>query len=89
MERTVDRIVKSIEVKNYKAFKDGTLYLDPFTLLIGTNSSGKSSLLKLILMLSQSSDKNSKDFVVPYGKLTDLGENKNIFLTMTQGKHYL
>lgn len=75
----MDRIVKSIEVKNYKAFKDGTLYLDPFTLLIGTNSSGKSSLLKLILMLSQSSDKNSKDFVVPYGKLTDLGENKNIF----------
>lgn len=75
----MDRIVKSIEVKNYKAFKDGTLYLDPFSLLIGTNSSGKSSLLKLILMLSQSTDRNSKDFVVPYGKLTDLGENKNIF----------
>lgn len=75
----MDRIVKSIEVKNYKAFKEGTLYLDPFSLLIGTNSSGKSSLLKLILMLSQSSDKNNKNFVVPYGSLTDLGENKNIF----------
>ncbi|WP_207218644.1 AAA family ATPase [Vibrio vulnificus] len=74
----MDRIVKSIEVKNYKAFKEGTLHLDPFSLLIGTNSSGKSSLLKLVLMLAQSNTVTKDNFIIPYGSLIDLGENKNI-----------
>lgn len=80
------RIVKSIEVKNYKAFKEGTLHLDPFSLLIGTNSSGKSSLLKLILMLAQSNDHSVKNFITPYGTMIDLGENKNIFFNQDVSK---
>lgn len=82
----MDRIVKSIEVKNYKAFKEGTLHLDPFSLLIGTNSSGKSSLLKLVLMLAQSNTVTKDNFIIPYGSLIDLGENKNIFFNQDTDK---
>ena len=46
--------VKSISFKNYKAFgnEQVQIVLKPVTLFIGKNSSGKSSLLKLISILS-------------------------------------
>ena len=46
--------VKSISFKNYKAFgnEQVQIILKPVTLFIGKNSSGKSSLLKLISILS-------------------------------------
>ena len=46
--------VKSISFKNYKAFgnEQVQIVLKPITLFIGKNSSGKSSLLKLISILS-------------------------------------
>lgn len=46
--------VKSISLKNYKAFgnEQVQIVLKPITLFIGKNSSGKSSLLKLISILS-------------------------------------
>lgn len=48
-------MIKKIVFKNYKAFKEEqTLELRPITLLIGKNSSGKTSVCNLIHMLSQS-----------------------------------
>ena len=46
--------VKSISLRNYKAFGDArvTIEIKPVTLFIGKNSSGKSSLLKLISIMS-------------------------------------
>ncbi|WP_339064495.1 AAA family ATPase [Teredinibacter turnerae] len=43
-----------IRLKNFKAWRDtGDVDLKPVTLLLGTNSSGKSSLIQSILMLKQ------------------------------------
>ncbi|HEU4965796.1 MAG TPA: AAA family ATPase [Bacilli bacterium] len=38
-------MLKEIRFKNWKSFKDATLYIDPLTVLIGTNASGKSNVV--------------------------------------------
>ena len=50
-------MLKSITLKNYKCFRDETtMEIAPLTVLCGVNSSGKSSILKSLLMLKQSYD---------------------------------
>ncbi|ARU60125.1 hypothetical protein CBW65_02915 [Tumebacillus avium] len=44
-------MIKEIRLKNWKSFKDATLYIDPLTVLIGTNASGKSNALDAIEFL--------------------------------------
>ncbi len=47
--------IKSISFKNYKAFSEQqTMQLKPITVLIGKNSSGKSSIAKLFTLLENS-----------------------------------
>jgi AAA15 family ATPase/GTPase len=45
--------LKKLSIENFKAFKTCTLELAPLTILIGENSSGKSSLLQALLLLKQ------------------------------------
>lgn len=48
-------MLKSISLEHYKCFKDETtIDIAPLTVLCGVNSSGKSSILKSLLMLKQS-----------------------------------
>ncbi|WP_420552397.1 AAA family ATPase [Tenacibaculum aiptasiae] len=74
-------MIKQIGFKNYKAFKEGKIKIKPITILLGSNSAGKSSLIQLFLMLSQtySSRKNRKNSLMLNGNLVNLGESKNIF----------
>ncbi|EMF5054724.1 AAA family ATPase [Serratia marcescens] len=53
-------MIKSISGKNYKAFKEFNLELAPLTVLLGANSCGKSSLIHLLLMLSQTAGSINK-----------------------------
>ncbi|MBD2480862.1 AAA family ATPase [Planktothrix sp. FACHB-1365] len=46
-------MLKQINLKNWKSFKDATLYIDPLTILIGTNSSGKSNIIDALDFLSR------------------------------------
>lgn len=47
--------MESIRLKNYRCFKDtGRIELKPINLLLGANSSGKSSILKFFPLLKQS-----------------------------------
>jgi len=46
-------MIKEIRFENWKSFKNATLYIDPLTILIGANSSGKSNLIDGIQMLQQ------------------------------------
>ncbi len=46
-------MIKELSLKNWKSFKDATLYIDPLTILIGTNASGKSNLLDAFLFLNR------------------------------------
>lgn len=53
-------MLKSISMENYKCFKDKTdIEIAPLTVLCGANSSGKSSILKSLLMLKQSYENES------------------------------
>ena len=47
-------MIKSVFFKNYKAFKEGEIELRPITLIVGKNSSGKSSICKLLPLMSYS-----------------------------------
>lgn len=73
--------MKYISFKNYKAFKTGELEIKPLTVLLGANSSGKSSIIKLIMMLSQSINyqRDYKSLLRLNGDYTTLGEIQNIF----------
>lgn len=44
-------MIKQLELKNWKSFQSGKLYIDPLTILIGTNASGKSNVLDALSLL--------------------------------------
>lgn len=68
-------MLKYWHVENFKAIVDsGDLKLAPVTVLAGLNSSGKSSLLQSILMLSQTlRDNSSEEALVTNGSIVQLG----------------
>jgi AAA ATPase domain len=69
-------LLGSLGVSGFKAFS-GWEQIDfkPITLIYGTNSSGKSSILQSLLLLKQSLDQveNPEALLSPKGKLVDLG----------------
>jgi len=69
-----------LQIKNFKGFADtGLLKLKPINVLIGPNSSGKSSILKAFLLLKQTVE--SSDFsshLVTNGNYLDLGGFREI-----------
>ncbi|GGJ59249.1 AAA15 family ATPase/GTPase [Anoxybacillus voinovskiensis] len=46
-------MLKEVRYKNWKSFADSTLYIDPLTILIGTNASGKSNALDGLAFLNR------------------------------------
>lgn len=46
-------LIEQIQVKGYKSLVDATLHVRPLTLLAGTNSSGKSSIMQPLLLIKQ------------------------------------
>lgn len=56
-------MIESIEFKNFKALRDTTLPLAPFTLLLGPNGSGKSSVLQALQLIVPMATQGLADFV--------------------------
>lgn len=73
-------MIHSITFENYKSFKAKTkLDLKPITVLVGTNSSGKSSIIKLLGLLNQSYTNPRSDTFLTYdGPVVDMGDFKTI-----------
>ena len=73
-------MIKSISFENYKSFKDATtLDIKPITILVGPNSSGKSSIIKLFGLISQSYNEGNPNSQLLYkGKDCDLGDFKTM-----------
>jgi predicted ATPase len=46
-------MIKELELINWKSFQKATLYVDPLTVLIGNNASGKSNCLDALLFLNR------------------------------------
>lgn len=79
-------MVEGISLRNYKCFKDTTdIKITPLTLLCGVNSSGKSSVLKSLLMLKQSyENQESSDTMTFNGRYVKCGRFSEI---STQGNN--
>ncbi|NCC35791.1 MAG: ATPase, partial [Chloroflexia bacterium] len=46
-------MIKELKLKNWKSFAEATLYIDPLTIVIGSNASGKSNALDAFLFLNR------------------------------------
>lgn len=81
-EKVKEPIRPTLELrwKNFRSFKDtGWFRLRPITIILGANNSGKTNLVRPLLLLKQTVD--SADKSVPLkitGPLTDLGTYRNM-----------
>lgn len=68
-------MLKTVTINKYKCFKDeSSVEIAPLTILCGTNSSGKSSIIKSILTMKQTVESKSPDASVALsGELVDNG----------------
>lgn len=61
-----------IHMQNFKSWVNtGTIRLAPLTGFFGTNSSGKSSLLQMLLLLKQTTESNDRNLVLKTGSMQD------------------
>ncbi len=61
-------MITHIQMKNFKSWKDsGEVKLAPLTGFFGTNSSGKSSLLQMLLLLKQTAERSHPEEVIFFG----------------------
>ncbi|MDR4950816.1 AAA family ATPase [Chryseobacterium sp. ES2] len=82
-------MIENLSLTNYKAFEKENLDIKPITILLGTNSSGKSSIIQFLLMLKQTIN-NVNDYESALklnGKFVNLGEVENIFRNKNTNKN--
>ena len=73
-------IITTWQLRNFQSIcKDGTLALKPLTIFSGPNSSGKSAVIKSLLMVAQSLGSSAREVpLVLNGKYTQLGDFDHI-----------
>lgn len=69
-------MLSSLFINNFRSFKDENFSLSRVNILIGENSSGKSSFLKLLLALKQTLENPLASNLMLNGELADLGNYK-------------
>ena len=70
--------MNTLRLKNYRCFEDtGDISLKPLTLLVGANSSGKSSFLKFFPLLKQSIGIRKTGVFLWYSDDVDFKDFKN------------
>ena len=70
--------MNTLRLKNYRCFEDtGDISLKPLTLLVGANSSGKSSFLKFFPLLKQSIGIRKNGVFLWYSDDVDFKDFKN------------
>ena len=75
-----NNMLENISLENFKGFKNlDNLKVKPITILCGTNSCGKSSILQSILLLKQTLEsQNPNQILLLNGRLVNLGSFENI-----------
>lgn len=76
-------MINSLGIKGLKSIDELQLTFKKLNLLIGTNSSGKSTIIQSILIASQNIDENNSDF---NGSLVSLGDFREIRNFITNAK---
>lgn len=78
-------MLNELKLTNFRIFDDEVIIrFRPITVLIGRNSSGKSSIIKLILMLHQSMSESGQQFLLPDGLYVSLGFFSNLKNSLTR-----
>jgi len=76
-------MISSLKLDNFKAFeKTGEIIISPLTVIVGKNSSGKSSILHSFLLLKQTLESSNEDAVIAlegkylkYSNLSEISHN--------------
>lgn len=77
-------MIKGLRIRNIRSLVDsGEIELKPITLLLGQNSSGKSSVLRTIPLLKQSIQTRSSAPILWYGDFVDFGSIRDVKSTLT------
>ena len=72
-------MITHIRVKNFKSWQDSDIVkLAPLTGFFGTNSSGKSSLLQMLLLLKQTTERDNIIFFGSDNSLVNLGNFREV-----------
>lgn len=80
-------MLRRITIQNFRAFRSRiTVNLRPITVLIGSNSSGKSTLLKFLLMLQQSLGQHDR-FLITEGSRVQLGAFEELRNARSQARY--
>jgi predicted ATPase len=77
----------NISLKNYRAFAEADLTLRPINIVMGTNGSGKTSLLQFFMLLTQSERLNlsrNKSALNINGDLCSFGQIQNLFFAKNE-----
>lgn len=69
---------KHINLENFKSYKNADIILSPLTILCGGNSSGKTSLIKSILLMKQSFESTGSNYLLVNGAYCNNGWFENI-----------
>lgn len=78
-------MLKELRISNFRLFDDEvTLRFRPITVLIGRNNSGKSSIIKFLLMLQQSLGGGSPDLLRYEGEKVQFDSFENLKNSLTQ-----
>lgn len=78
-------MLKELRISNFRLFDDEvTLRFRPITVLIGRNNSGKSSIIKFLLMLQQSLSIGSPDLLRSEGDKVHFGPFESLKNSLTQ-----
>lgn len=78
-------MLTELKLANFRIFDDEvTVRFRPITVLIGRNSSGKSSIVKFLLMLQQSLGSGGSQFLTPDGERVSLGAFSGLKNSLTR-----
>ena len=70
--------MEKISVKNYRSIlESGEIELRPLTVILGKNSAGKSSFIRLFPLLKQTLERKISDTLLWYGDYVDFGDFQN------------
>ena len=80
--------MNSFSVANLRSIKEsGEIELKPLTVLLGKNSCGKSSLLRVLPLMKQTISKKRKDPILWFDKYVDFGSFKNSISSQSDQKN--
>lgn len=78
-------MLKELRLSNFRLFDEEiTVHFRPITVLIGRNNYGKSSIIKFLLMLKQSLNKDSTQFLNLEGNEVQFGDFKELANRLTK-----